>query len=59
MAYAFDLMVRNRKNWKIHVFGLTALSLVLFFSFYPILAGTPMNRVVQDTFLGWLPTWPF
>ena len=59
VAYAFDMMVRNRKNWKIHVFGLTALSLVLFFSFYPILAGTPMNRVVQDTFLGWLPTWPF
>lgn len=59
LAYVFDLMIRYRKHGKRHVYGLTVLSLVLFIGFFPVLAGLPMNRVLQDTVLGWLPTWPF
>lgn len=59
ITYCFDLMVRNRRNWKLYVFGLTALSVILFIAFYPCLSGVPIDRVVQDTYLGWLPTWPF
>jgi dolichyl-phosphate-mannose--protein O-mannosyl transferase len=33
--------------------------LVLFAMFYPVTTGTEVSRWYSDTFLRWLPSWPF
>jgi len=46
-------------NWKSKVFSATALCLLLFVAFYPVLTGIPVARAYSDL-LAWIPgAWPF
>ena len=53
MAYIFSTM--EKKKWM--VYGFTALSVLLFIWFYPVLSGVPVSTSAR--IYGWLPTWPF
>ena len=59
LAYIFALMRRQAPDWKWRVGGLTALSLILFAAFYPVLSGARVNAELAGSLLGWLPSWPF
>lgn len=59
LAYIFALMRRQALDWKWRVGGLTALSLILFAAFYPVLSGARVNAELAGSLLGWLPSWPF
>lgn len=46
-------------NWKPKVYGATALCMLLFIVFYPVLTGIPVPRAYSDL-LAWIPSaWPF
>jgi len=55
----FSLMRTHTKYWRANVYGLTALSLILFCVFYPVLSGLTVNAELASSLLQWLPTWPF
>lgn len=59
LCYVFALMRRHTPDWKLRVGGLTALSLVLFFAFYPVLSGLRVDQALASSLLRWLPSWPF
>ena len=46
-------------RWRKKVYGATALCLLLFVFFYPVLTGVPVPRAYSDL-LAWIPgAWPF
>ena len=55
----FSLMRTETKYWKANVYGLTALSIILFAVFYPVLSGQPVNSELATRLLKWIPSWPF
>lgn len=59
LCRVFSLMRENTKYWRISVYGLTGLCLVLFVMFYPVLSGMPANAKLASALLKWLPSWPF
>ena len=58
MGWTFSQM-KNMKYGKLMIAGLTALSVCLFFLFYPVLRGVRINGETATKLLQWLPTWPF
>ncbi len=52
-------IIEKYKHGKIYVFVFLGIALILFAMFYPIISGVPFSRYYCDTFLRWLPTWPF
>ena len=58
VAYIFDVLRRNVKNWKPLCIGFTAVSLLLFVLFYPALSGAPIDNELGTAIMGWLPSWP-
>lgn len=54
MAYVFTLI---KKNSKCYVYAFTALSVILFIWFYPVLSGAYVDSTTA--MFKWLPTWPF
>ena len=59
LGYVLKLMRLGREKWIIYVGGFAALSVLLFIMFYPALSGTAVRGSYADSFLAWLPTWPF
>lgn len=59
LCRVFSLMRENTRNWRLSVYGFTALCLALFVMFYPVLSGIPVNGTLATHLLKWLPTWPF
>ena len=57
MGYLFSFMEKV-KHGKTIVIAFTAVSLLLFFLFYPALSALPVNREVFTALLGWLSGWP-
>lgn len=57
MGYMFSLMSVEKYGKKL-IAGYTAASGALFALFYPVLSGMRIGETWQS-FLGWLPTWPF
>ncbi len=60
LAYVFALIVQKSEKWKLYLYSATALSLVLFLMFYPVLTGLECPIWYTDTFVKWIPgSWPF
>ena len=59
IAYIFSLMREGGGKWKNYVYGLTAMSVVLFIVFYPAISGMRVNNALASGLLKWLPSWPF
>ncbi len=59
IAYIFSLMREDSGKWKNYVYGLTAMSVVLFIVFYPAISGMRVNNALASGLLKWLPSWPF
>ena len=58
LGYVFALMREGRRRWLCWAIPFTAVSLGLFWLFYPVLSGAPMLSRYSTVFLKWLPTWP-
>lgn len=54
LAYVFTII---KKNSKCYVYAFTALSVILFIWFYPVLSGAYVDS--NTVMFKWLPTWPF
>lgn len=52
-------VIENFKHGKKAIFVYLGICLVLFVMFYPIISGVPFSREYSDTFLRWMPSWPF
>ena len=59
VGYIFNAMRLSVKNWRIPVYGYTALCIAVFILFYPVLSGARTDGSRISYFLGWLETWPF
>ena len=60
IGYIFADLRRWDANWKASVGGFTAVTVVLFGMFYPVLAGTEVSTEYCRIFLRWFTdTWPF
>ena len=60
LCRVFSLMQNNvKRRWRYPVYGLTALSVLLFVAFYPVLSGKTVNAELAGRLLQWLPSWPF
>ena len=59
LCRVFSLMRTGTKHWRMNVYGLTVISLVLFAVFYPVLSGLPVNSTLASNLLKWMPSWPF
>ena len=59
LSYVFVLIRKENLKWKPYVYGLTAMSTVLFAFFYPVISGIRVNSALASNLLKWLPDWPF
>ncbi len=59
LCHVFNSFRLRDRGWKLKVYGATALCLLLFVFFYPVLTGIPVPRAYSDL-LAWIPgAWPF
>ena len=59
MGILAKYIIEKYKYGKSFVFAFLGIAVILFAMFYPIISGVPFSRHYCDTFLRWLPTWPF
>lgn len=59
MGVLAKLLIERTRWGKRAVFIYLGVCLMLFIMFYPVITGVPVLRAYSDTFLRWLPTWPF
>ena len=59
MGLLFKYVIENYKHGSKAVYAYLGVCLALFVMFYPVITGTPVSREYSDTFLRWLPSWPF
>ena len=59
IAYIFSLIRDGNEKWKPYVYGLTAMSAVLFAVFYPAISGMRVDNVLATNLLKWFNSWPF
>lgn len=60
ICYVFnDLMERRARGWRIALYGLTGTATALYAAFYPVLVGIMVPTWYTDSFIRWLPSWPF
>ena len=59
ICHVFNSFRLRDLRWKSKVYGATAVCLLLFAAFYPVLTGIPTPRAYTDL-LAWIPgAWPF
>lgn len=59
LGHVFDCVRRRHGEWKRVLFTFTAVSVVLFAVYYPVLSGTSVSTWYAESFLGWFESWPF
>ena len=59
LGYVFALIRDNMRNWRVPVWGLTALQTAVFAFFYPQLWGAQLDTARSSLLYRWLPSWPF
>ncbi len=59
IGYVFDFVRRRHEEWKRPLISFTAVAVVLFVAFYPVLSGARVSTWYADNFLGWFESWPF
>lgn len=58
MCYALDVIRRSGKNGGRALYACTAVSILLFIVFQPVLIGTEVSTSYTSLFLKWFPSWP-
>ena len=58
ICYVFALIERNRPGHGYYTIGFTVVTVLLFFLFFPVLNGIPIDNDLGSRLLGWLPSWP-
>ena len=58
ICYIFQLLENNSRMAKYYIFGFSACTVILFFAFFPVLNGIPVDNDLTSRLLGWLPSWP-
>ena len=58
LGYVFELIYRNRRNWRSYLIPFAGVSVLLFLMFYPYLSGIPVSADYCDSFLHWFSSWP-
>ncbi len=59
ICHVFNSFRLRDQKWETKVYGATALCMLLFAVFYPVLTGVPVPRAYSDL-LAWIPgAWPF
>ncbi len=59
IGYVFDFVRRRHEGWKRLMIAFSAVSLVLFAAYYPVLSGAKVGLSFADNILGWFESWPF
>ena len=59
MGVLAKVLIERTKYGKRAVFIYLGVCLALFVMFYPVTTGVVVSRAYSDTFLRWLPSWPF
>ena len=58
LAYLFNGLIEGDKGWRTPVYGLTALSGILYVLFYPVLIGLQIPTWYEPV-VKWIESWPF
>ena len=59
VCHMFNTFRRKTRHWAAYACSFTAVCLVLFCMFYPVLSGEPVSMNYTASVLKWLSTWPF
>ncbi len=59
IGYVFDFVRRRHEGWRRLMISFSAVSLVLFAAYYPVLSGAKVGTYFADNILGWFESWPF
>lgn len=54
-----SLMQTQTRYGRAKLLGFTALCVLMFFVFYPVLSGKPIDTQTAGAVLKWFPSWPF
>jgi dolichyl-phosphate-mannose--protein O-mannosyl transferase len=58
ICYVFWIMEKASRRLRLAAFAFTALSVILFAIFFPVLNGLPVVSETASKIFKWLPTWP-
>ena len=58
LCYIYALIEKQGKRYYLYSSAFTALSVLLFILFFPVLTGLKVDNDLTTRLLGWLPTWP-
>lgn len=58
LCYLFWIMEKASPRRKVVTIAFTAVSVFLFFYFFPVLCGLPVDNGKSKLLFTWLPTWP-
>ena len=59
LCYVFSMMERAPRLCRRYPVWFTAVSVLLFAWFFPVLNGITVENALATKLLGWLPSWPF
>jgi len=59
LCYVFSLFEHTPRRLRWYPAGFTAIAVLLFVWFFPVLNGITVQNAMATRLLGWLPSWPF
>ena len=59
LCYVFSLFEHAPLRFRWYPVGFTAVAVLLFVCFFPVLNGITVQNATATKLLGWLPSWPF
>ena len=59
LCYVFSLFKQAPRRFRWYPAGFTAVVVLLFAWFFPVLNGITVQNALATKLLGWLPSWPF
>ena len=59
LCYVFSMMEQAPRRFRRYPVWFTAVSVLLFAWFFPVLNGITVEHALATKLLGWLPSWPF
>ena len=59
LCYVFSMMEQAPRRFRRYPVWFTAVSVLLFAWFFPVLNGITVENALATKLLGWLPSWPF
>lgn len=59
IGYCFEMMWKGKWYQKYMIYVVTAMCIVLFICFYPVVSGTDLHESFRVGFIHWMDSWPF